>query len=343
MNKIIINLKNIEYNIKQIKQRFPDYQYYMAVVKSNAYGLGMEAIKIIAQHCDYLVVANVLEAIQIREENINKPILVLEPIQKEQLNIYEEYDLTATIDNNKIICDINNSNIKIHLKIDTGMNRFGFDKKQEIEEAYTNIKNSNLILEGIYTHLYYVDDKEITNNQINKFKNILKDIPYSFPIIHLFNSQALSECEKVDVANGVRIGDLLYGLTEHKELNLKSTFSLQTEVLSIRHVSKGQTVGYDGLYKVKKNSLIAILPIGYSHGLTKNHIGTNVYIHNKPYPIIGNTMNSTFIKIDDSIYLHDTVEIYQNTFHIIELSKQLKTVPQELMLILDKNIEKEYK
>lgn len=343
MNKIIINLKNIEYNIKQIKRSFPDYQYYMAVVKSNAYGLGMEAIKIIAQHCDYLVVANVLEAIQIREENINKPILVLEPIQKEQLSIYEKYNLTATIDNNKTICDINKSDIKIHLKIDTGMNRFGFATKQEVEEAYANIQNSNLILEGIYTHLYYVDNKEITNNQIHKFKNILKDIPYSFPIVHLFNSQALSECEKVDVANGVRIGDLLYGLTEHKELNLKSTFSLQTEALSIRHVSKGQTVGYDGLYKATEDSLVAILPIGYSQGLTKNHIGTNVYIHNKLYPIIGNTMNSTFIKIDGSIDINDTIEIYKDTFHLIELSKQLKTVPQELMLILDKNIEKEYK
>lgn len=343
MNKIIVNLENIKWNIKQIKKRFPNYQYYMAVVKSNAYGLGLEAIKEIANDCDYLVVANVLEATEIRNVGIKKPILVLEPIQKKQLQEYIDYSLTATVDNIDSIHDIGNAKIKVHMKINTGMNRFGFTSKEEIEQAVMAIQDSDLILEGIYTHLYSVDDKHTTKHQIDIFKEIVNGISYSFSIVHLFNSQALSECEKVDIANGVRIGDLLYGLTEHTELNLKSTFSLQTKVLSIRSISKGQTVGYDGLYEAKEDGIIAILPIGYSHGLTKNHIGTNVYIHNVPYPIIGNTMNSTFIQVDNTIHVEDTVEIYKDTSHMIELSKQLKTVPQEFMLILDKNIEKEYK
>ena len=324
MNKIIINLTNLEYNFKQIKQLFPNYQYYMAVVKSNAYGLGMDAIKVISSLADYLVVANIEEAIEIRKEDIKIPILVLEPIQSSQLHIYEDYQLTATIDSMKTLSSIKNSHIKIHIKVNTGMNRFGFSNKEEILEAY------------------YVDDKIITQQQIDVFTSILQDIPISIPIVHIFNSQATSECRKVKEATGIRIGDLLYGLTEHKDLHLKSTFSLQTNILSIRKVFKGQTVGYDGSYKIEQDGTIAILPIGYSHGLIKSHIGTDVFIHGNPYPIIANTMNSTFIKIDETVQAQDCVQIYKDTDHIIKLSKQLNTVPQELMLILN-HIKKEYK
>lgn len=342
MNKIIINLTNLEYNFKQIKQLFPNYQYYMAVVKSNAYGLGMDAIKVISSLADYLVVANIEEAIEIRKEDIKIPILVLEPIQSSQLHIYEDYQLTATIDSMKTLSSIKNSHIKIHIKVNTGMNRFGFSNKEEILEACHSMENSNLILEGIYTHLYYVDDKIITQQQIDVFTSILQDIPISIPVVHIFNSQATSECRKVKEATGIRIGDLLYGLTEHKDLHLKSTFSLQTNILSIRKVFKGQTVGYDGSYKIEQDGTIAILPIGYSHGLIKSHIGTDVFIHGNPYPIIANTMNSTFIKIDETVQSQDCVQIYKDTDHIIKLSKQLNTVPQELMLILN-HIKKEYK
>lgn len=343
MNQIIINLSNLKHNIKQIKSQFPEYTYYMAVVKSNAYGLGMEAIKVIANYCNYLVVSNIEEAIEIRKEKVESPILVLEPIQKDQVEYFKQYQLTATIENSDIIESLKNTNIPIHMKINTGMNRFGFSNFEDVLKAYSLIVQNRLTLEGIYTHLYYVDNKEKTKEQMQAFKDIVTKIPYAFPIVHVFNSQALCECEKLDIANGIRIGDLLYGLNNSKKLNLKSTFSLQSNVLSIRHVFQGQTVGYDGIYHANDDSIIAILPIGYSQGLTKNHIGTNVYIHNKSYPIVGNTMNQTFIKIDDTIKEGDLVNIYKDTFHLLELSKQLQTVPQELMLILDKNIKKKYK
>lgn len=342
MNQIIINLSNLEHNIKQIKNHFKNYTYYMAVVKSNAYGLGIEAIKVIAKYCNYLVVSNIEEAIVIRNEHITLPILVLEPIQSNQIDYFEKYQLSATIEDCDVLASLQNTKIPIHIKVNTGMNRFGFSSTNDVLNACSLINQNNLLLEGIYTHLYYVDNKAKTCEQIEEFKNILSQIPSSIPIVHVFNSQALCECEKLDFANGVRIGDLIYGLKADDALKLQSTFSLKTHILSIRKVHKGETVGYDGGYPVLENSVIAVLPIGYSQGLTKNHIGTNVYIHNRPYPIIGNTMNQTFIKVDETVHKNDIVDIYKDTFHLLELSQQLKTVPQELMLILDKNIDKKY-
>ena len=341
MNYVEINLKNITNNCQKIKSLFPNYKYYMGVVKSDAYGCGMKAIKEISKEMNYLVVANIDEAIKIRKHKINNSILVLQPLEIKDLTKYEKYNITATIDNIDIIKKIYNSKIKIHIKIDTGMNRFGFKFKEDFIESYNLIKHSNLILEGIYTHLYFIDDDVITYNQINKFKSFIEQIDYkNIPIIHISQSLGVTKYPKIDFANGIRIGDLIYGLTE--KLDLKSTFSFVSEIISIKKVKKNETVGYDANFKCNKDEFIGIIPIGYSHGLTKNHINTNVIINNNEYPIISNTMNISFIKIDEKVKLNDKVYIYKDINHIMNLSNQLNTVPQELMTIIDKNIKKEY-
>ena len=344
MTYIEINLKNIKENCQKIKLLFPNYKYYMGVVKSDAYGCGIKAIKEISKEMNYLVVANIDEAIKIRKYKINKPVLVLQPLEFKDINKYEKYNITATIDNFDIIKKINNYKINIHIKIDTGMNRFGFKFKEDFIKAYNLIKNSNLTLEGIYTHLYFVEDEITTNNQINKFKDFIEQIDYkNIPIIHISQSLGVTKYPKIPFTNGIRIGDLMYGLTEEKKLNLKSSFSFVSEIVSVKKINKNETVGYDASFKCIKDEIIGIIPIGYSHGLTKNHINTNVIINNKEYPIISNTMNISFIKIDDKVKLNDRVYIYNDINHIIKLSNQLNTVPQELMTIIDKNIKKIYK
>ena len=343
MSYVEINLKNIKENCQKIKKLFPQYKYYMGVVKSDAYGCGIKAIKSISKEMNYLVVANIDEAIKIRKYKINKPILVLQPIEAKDIKIYEKYNITATIDNIDVIKKINDHKINVHIKIDTGMNRFGFKEKQEFIESYNLLKKGNLKLEGIYTHLYFVDNKEITNNQIIKFKSFINLIDYNkVPIIHIAQSLGVTKYKNIEFANGIRIGDLMYGITEEKKFDLKSTFSFVSKIVSIKKVSANETVGYDANFKCKKDEVIGIIPIGYSHGLTKNHINTNVIINNKEYPIISNTMNISFIKIDNTIKINDKVYIYNDINHIMKLSNQLNTVPQELMTIIDKNINKKY-
>jgi len=342
MEKIEVNLKNVIDNCKNIKSKFPGYKYYMGVVKSNAYGLGMKAIKEISKEMDYLVVGNIEEAIQVRKSKIETPILVLLPLNIKEVKKYEKYNVTATLDNIDVIDKIKNYRLKVHLKLNTGMNRFGLNSQEELKKAYDLIKNSDLYLEGIYTHLYSAGDKEITNKQIDLFKLFLEQIDYQkIPIIHIAQSQGLIDNPKIDFATGTRVGDLMYGICDKEELGFKSTFSLTCNLRTINKLNKGQTVGYDAAYKCVDDEYIGIIPIGYSHGITKKQVGTSVYIKNKEYKIIANTMNVTFIKLDSKVKLNDKVFVYKDINHIIKLSEELETVPQELMLLLQ-NITRKY-
>lgn len=342
MDKIEINLKNVVDNCRNIKDKFPGYKYYMGVVKSDAYGLGMKAIKEISKEMDYLVVGNIDEAISVRRSKIDSPILVLLPIVYSEAKKYEKYNITATLDSLEVLDDIKDFNIKVHLKLNTGMNRFGLSNKEEVIEACTRIKNSNLVLEGIYTHLYSAGNKEITNNQIKLFNEFVTSVDYkNIPIIHLSQSEGLVKNPKIDIATGVRVGDLMYGLCDKEELGFKSTFSLTSNLRTINKILKGQTVGYDGAFKCEEDEYIGIIPIGYSHGITKKQVGTKVIIRNREYEIIANTMNVTFIKVDDKVKVNDKVYVYKDISHIMKLSEELNTVPQEPMLLL-KNIKKVY-
>jgi len=342
MDKIEINLKNVVDNCKNIKNKFPGYKYYMGVVKSDAYGLGMKAIKEISKEMDYLVVGNIDEAISVRKSKIDSPILVLLPIVYSEAKKYEKYNITATLDSLDVLDDIKDFNIKVHLKLNTGMNRFGLTSKEEIIEAYDRIKNSKLELEGIYTHLYSAGNKEITNNQIKLFNEFVTSIDYkNIPIIHVSQSEGLVKNPKIDIATGVRVGDLMYGLCDKEELGFKSTFSLTSNLRTVNKVLKGQTVGYDGAFKCENDEYIGIIPIGYSHGITKKQVGTKVIIRNREYEIIANTMNVTFIKVDNKVKVNDKVYVYKDISYIMKLSEELNTVPQEPMLLL-KNIKKVY-
>lgn len=342
MDKIEINIKNVINNCKNIKDKFPGYQYYMGVVKSDAYGLGMKAIKEISKEMDYLVVGNIDEAITIRKSKIEKPILVLLPIVANEINKYKKYNITATIDNLEVLRNIKDYDIKIHIKLNTGMNRFGLKTKEELKEACNIINNSNLILEGIYTHLYSAGNTNITNNQIKLFSEFITCIDYkNIPIIHVSQSEGLVKNPKIKYTTGVRIGDLMYGICDNEQLGFKSTFSLISSIRTINKVSKGQTVGYDGTYKCENDEYIGIIPIGYSHGITKKQIGTHVIINNKEYKIIANTMNVTFIKIDENVKINDKVYVYKDISHIMKISESINTVVQEPMLLL-KNIKKVY-
>lgn len=343
MDKIVIDLKNLKDNCVNIKNKFPNYKYYMGVVKSDAYGLGINAIKEISKIMDYLVVGNIDEAISIRRNKIETPILVLLPIHESEVNKYVKYNVTATLDSLNVLNKIKNNNLKVHIKLNTGMNRFGFSNEDDLIKAFNVIKDSKLTLEGIYTHLYSADRPDIVNRQIEMFNNYLNLIDYkNIPIIHVSQSEGLVKNPKVEIANAVRVGDLMYGICDYKELGFKSTFSLISDLRAINKVSAGKTVGYSEAFKCNNDEYIGIIPIGYYHGITKKQIGTKVYINGKEYPIIANTMNASFIKLDSSIKIKDKVYVYKDIEHIMRLSDELNTVPQELMLLLNQ-IKRVYK
>lgn len=346
---VTIDLKALKENMKKIRNQFSDYKYYMGVVKANAYGCGTKLpIKaLIAGGCNYLVTFSIQEAIEVRHEFAMIPILCLQPVSIDQLCLCIEKNISVTISSisylkqiieNKII------NLKIHLKIDTGMNRFGLKSKVELKEAMELIHTSNLFLEGIYTHIYHADDETVTNRQINCFEEFLKDIPEAkIPIIHVMNSDTLFHYPKIPQTNAIRIGSALYGFTKTTE-EFTCAFSVQSEIIEIKTVQKGETVGYSSNYMMDEDGQIGIVALGYADGFVRANTGRDVFINHRRYKIVGNVcMNVFMVKIDEFVHVGNKVELIYDQNHLFEITSHLETVPEEVVCTLGRILPHHYK
>ena len=364
-------------NVKEIINYYNNYKYYIGVVKANAYGHGDYIINdLIKGGINYLAVSSLEEAISIRKYNQDIKILCLEPINLEHINTILENNITITIESldytKELLKKELSNKLNIHLKLDTGMNRLGYTNKSDLEETISLInKNKNTYLEGIYTHLATSGINDIYyDKQINKFKYLTKDIDLSkIPIIHLNRSITLAHHEKLPFETGTRLGIMMYGfnqsLNEPKglrkikrnllnkikgisptilknNLNLKTAYSLYTEVMNIKHIKKGEFVGYGANYIAKEDTIIATLPIGYADGMNK--LMKYVVINNQKYPIIGDIcMDMTTIKIDNSIKLYDKVEIFGKSISIKTVANNMNTNAYHILTSITNRVPRIYK
>ena len=223
------------------------------------------------------------------------------------------------------------------------MNRLGVNNKEEFNEIYRLIKEKNLILEGIYTHIYNAYSKEDTLRQYDEFERITSDINLSeIPIVHLGASEATELYPKKEYANGCRLGISMYGLVDYDDITFKSTFSVYSEVIQINDVVDG-IVGYNGAYKVNKKEKIAVVPIGYADGIIRKNSGRDVYINGKEYKIVGNIcMDMLFVKVDDSIKVGDKVVIIKDINHIKKIANYLDTITYEVICSIGKRVPRIY-
>lgn len=308
------------------------------VLKSNAYGHGMLEVSSILDKnnlVDCFNVASLAEAIALRKSGASKKILVLSYIDSDiteaffnniEITIHNEYDLENLI----LISQKLNKSIKIHLKVDTGMNRLGFKPREIIN--IINIINSNklIVLEGIFTHLCDTGnpDKAFSFQQLTIFDKLISDLSeknINIPVVHAISSSGLSlACKKYDL---LRAGALLYGLWKsesHKnmvlenypDLNLLPVLKLSSKIISIKDLLSGESIGYDLTYTAHKNMKIAILSIGYSEGVPRqlSNIGQILIIKNNikyTAHIIGIiSMNLMAIDVTDiPVNIYDTVYI----------------------------------
>ena len=222
------------------------------------------------------------------------------------------------------------------------MNRLGINNNKELNEVYNIINKSNIKLEGIYTHIYKSNDKTITENQFKKFEMITKDIDLSkIEIVHIPNSETITNYKKKDYVNGCRMGIIMYGFSNN--LSLESVFSLKSRIIEIKSIKKGETVGYEGNFKADKNELIGIVPIGYADGIIRKNTGRYVYINDKKYKIVGNIcMDILFVLIDSTININDEVLIIKDNDHINEIASYLDTINYEVMCNISSRVERKY-
>ena len=328
-----INLSSIYHNIKKVMEISPSYHYYFGVVKADGYGHGVEIVETLLQAgINYLAVATLDEALEIRKDFKEIPILCLGYISEEYLDLCENENITITVLSLDYAKLVFNKNVKCHIKIDTGMHRLGISSREEYEETYHLLKDK---VEGVYTHIY--DAPHSTEEQIDKFESIVSN-KEEIPIIHICASEALLTHEKRPFENGCRLGIVMYGLI-NMDIPFSSTFKLVSEIIQIHDLKSGETVGYGGTYKATKNVKIGVIPIGYADGIIRKNSGRFVYIHNKKYPIIGRVcIDMVFVEIDDTISLHDKVEVIKDIDHIMEISNYLETIPYEVICSVGKRV-----
>ncbi len=328
-----VNLKSIYNNIKKVIEEVPSYQYYFGVVKADGYGHGKEIIEtLLKAGINYLAVATLDEALVIRKQFSTIPILCLGYIAVDYLDLCEQQNITITVPSLEYAESILNRKVKCHIKIDTGMHRLGISKKEDYIKTYEILKNQ---VEGVYTHIYNAPIS--TESQVDMFEEIVVN-KEDISIIHICASEAMLFHSKRSFENGCRLGIIMYGLLESK-INFESTFKLVSEIIQIQELKEGETLGYGGTYKALKNTKIGVIPIGYADGIIRKNSGRTIYIHNRPYPIVGRIcMDMLFVEIDDTISVHDKVEIIKDNHHIMEISNYLETIPYEVICSIGKRV-----
>ena len=357
-----INLDNLERNIKNLRGLLRNNAKFLGVCKANAYGHGMVQIAKKLQECnaDMIAVASVQEGIELRKKGITIPILCLGQSSSDLTNLICKYKITQTIENFEIGKEFSQKavqlqkKVKIHVKIDTGMGRIGFfwpeegelneDEKNKTAQKILELCNlPGLEPEGIFTHFADGDNEEYTNSQIEKFKEALEylsNLGLKFPIAHAAASTGIIKYPYAHFDMG-RFGIILYGYasteTGNKEsdLNLIPIMTIKSRISSLRNLPRGSTVSYGCTYKLKTDSTIAVIPIGYADGFPRCLSNkANVKIHNKLCPVLGRVcmdmMMVDVTPIKDEVKAGDIVTIFDEEL-IMESTKKANTIIHEIL------------
>ncbi len=352
--------KAIETNVKQLRSKLSKNCQFMAVVKADGYGHDAKLVSeyAIKGGASQLGVATLNEGIKLRSSGVKKPILILGNLYtKRDLIICFKNDLMPTISSIRECLICNNIGKQfglkflLHLKVDTGMSRLGFEYNKFVQQ-FEKIKSfENILIEGIYSHLSYADEanaldpKSITQLQRLKFNKLLKQINLDRNNeikIHLANSAGML-INKDFHFHMVRVGLSMYGYSPlgkiDKNLSLKPALSLKVKVAFIRNIDKGVSVSYGGKFVSHRKTKLAVLSIGYADGVPRNLSGKiNVIYNNKFYPQVGSiTMDQMMVDITDSneIKVGSTMLLLgsdgDKTISPLEWARKSNTIPWEIL------------
>lgn len=337
----------------------------MAMVKAFSYGSGSFEIANLLQfhNIDYLSVAYSDEGVELRKAGIRTPIMVMNPdtqgfdaMIKHNLE-FEIYsfrilDLLEKAILRNIIPD--NKPVKIHIKLDTGMHRLGFDET-ELDELIQRIKrNKSLYIQSIFSHLAASDNPACDNFtllQIERFKRMSKKIVSKVndhPILlHILNSAGINRFPYAQF-DMVRLGISLYGIATNPDdkNSLKNVATLKSNISQIKQVNANETIGYNQRGKTIKKTTIAIIPIGYADGLNRllGNGNGHLLIHGKLAPLIGDIcMDMCMIDITNIPAKEgDEVIIFGKEHPITEMAKNLHTIPYEILTGISRRVKRVY-
>ena len=342
-----INLENLAHNIKEIKKNVPNGKKMLAVVKADAYGHGaiMLAPTILASGCDMLGVASIDEGIDLRQAKISCEILVLGavPVWAVENAVNADISISIFSQEHLVACkqayERTGIKPKVHIKIDTGMNRIGVQPDCAVD-FIKQVKNSDFIqLQGIFTHFFEAESVEETTKQVDIWNNIISNIDTQGLLLHIQNT-AGTLCYDVPTSNMLRIGIGLYGLApdypqkDFIKPNLKPVLSLKGRIVHIHEAQMGEGVSYCHKFKTIASTKIATVPIGYADGVARllsNKISAE--LNGEKISQIGNiTMDQMMFDISNiDASVGDVITLIgENSMTIDEWAEILGTINYEL-------------
>lgn len=350
-----VDLNNIYHNISQALT-ISKCKGFFAVVKANGYGHGDVAVSSIALAvgAKKLCVATLDEALRLRKFFPKAEILILGAVAHEYIPIAAANNIELTVIDVQFARALKNFKgkvLKVHLKVDTGMNRLGMAEESEILEADRIISDSEwLIKEGICSHYHSADssDESHTLLQLNKFRCIASQLDVnSYRYRHISNSAGMVIVNQDDGPSYGRLGILMYGINPAPRFNklnsFKPAFSLKAKVVHIKYLEPGESVGYSRGFMVSKRTMIAILPIGYADGFWRYHEGKSVSINNVHYVIVGRiSMDQCMVEIDSRVSVGDVATLYGEEIDISKRAEELDTIPYELICGISSRVPRRY-
>jgi len=367
--RVEINLDNLKHNLNEVRRVTSADVKICAVVKADGYGHGaLETAKIaLAGGASYLAVAILDEALELRRAGIKAPILILGFTPEEYFDTIVEQDITQSIytfESAKYLSEAaqkQRKTAKVHIKLDTGMNRLGFQAGssavQEIEKIF---KLKGLYIEGIFTHFSKADevDPSFTKMQFERYLSVVSSLEqagYNIPIRHTANSAAIMQYPETHL-DMVRPGIILYGLYPSNEvakgkLNLKPVMSFKTKVSHVKSIAAGRAISYGGTYITKRQSIIATLPVGYADGYFRLLSSrASVIIKGQRAPIVGRIcMDQCMVDVTDvkgGVNVGEDVVLFgemgNEAVSADEIARLLGTINYEVVCAVSKRVPRIY-
>lgn len=359
-----IHLDRIEHNIKEIKKWLPKNVLFMAAVKADAYGHGdLQVAKIALQAgAEALGVALLSEALHLRRNGIEAPILVLLPVLPSDVNIAIDQDISVTVFQASWLKEMlkhkkRTKPLKVHVKLDTGLGRIGIREEAELEQIIPWLKTGEVQVEGIFTHFATANREDSTyfDQQYARFQSMIQRFQQenlSARYYHCANSAtALQFPDKaLDIA---RVGVAMLGIYPSMPLKKKLPFSLKaalsfhSKLSHVKKVEKGSFVGYDNSYEAQEDEWIATVPVGYADGWFRCFQGFHVLVDGQKAPIVGTIcMDQMMIRLPREYPRGEKVVLIgqqgQEEITLYELADHIGSVPQEIPSMITYRVPKVY-
>jgi alanine racemase len=364
-----IDLAALERNLKLIRGSLPPHIRYVAVVKADAYGHGLPQVAARLMHAgaDLFAVANLAEAMALRELSSDWPVLLLSPVLPDEDRYLAGHDLAATVSSPEEVARFDAAGraagkpVAVHLKIDTGMGRLGVWHTGAVA-LYAAIRSApGVRLAGVFTHFASADDDPaFTAEQRRVFLQRLAEFPGFDPsglFIHADNSAGLETTPGRSVFNAVRVGLLQFGILPHPHsllgrVHTEPVFSFHTRVGLVKRLPAGTGISYGRTHRLQRDATVAVLTAGYGDGIARASSNrARVLINGQRCPVLGRvTMDQTIVDLTDvkgDVGSGDAVVLVGRQgggeISITEFSDWSDTIPWETLCSVTKRVPRHYR